>query len=344
MVALNFNQGYNDSRNVEVNPTHHSPATFSENDDSHSEDASKINIILPSNSSDSDSDYRESDFQQKLRIWATEYNITHNATDDLLKILKSNGHPTLPATARTFLQSNNTLETKIVSNMDYYFFGLRAQLKTQIENALAAELIVPTELQISLNIDGMPLYKSSKKSLWPVLAFISNLYPKTVFPVTITCGDKKPKDLDFLNETIDDLNDLIRDGITIENTHYSVYLKCIVCDAPARSMVKCTKLYSGYFGCDKCEQRGQYVDGKVTFPLYENLDLRSDERFRSRVNADHHHNISPLCRLLIDMVLNFPIDYMHQTCLGVMKRLLVTWIRGKRQNRLSHQQKDLKVD
>ena len=329
------------SQNGEESTSQHLPPSLHYDDNSSIEDTLSINSILSSDSSDQEIEQSESNFQHKLRNWAIKFNITQNATDDLLKILRFNGHPRLPATARTFLHTTQTVKTKIVSNMDYYFFGLKFQLNTHIENALAADVIVPTELHISLNIDGLPLYKSSKKSLWPVLAFISNICPKVVFPVAITCGDKKPNNLDFLSETIDDLNSLIYDGLTVGNTHYSVFIKCIVCDAPARSMVKCTKLYSGYYGCDKCEQRGLYVDGKVTFPSCENLVLRSDERFRSRVNVEHHHDDSPLCRLPIDMVHNFPIDYMHQTCLGVMKRLLVTWIRGKRQNRLSTQQKDM---
>ena len=225
--------------------------------------------------------------------------------------------------------------------MEYYFFGFKAQLTKHIEYAISAGIHLPEELNFSMNIDGLPLYRSSKKSLWPVLVLISNIHPKVVFPVVITCGDKKPQNLEFLDETINEINVVLTEGLSVENRSFNVFLSCIVCDAPARSMVKCSKLYSGYYGCDRCNQRGEYVEGKVTFPISDQLQDRTDTSFRAQTNAEHHHSVTPLCRLPIDMIKNFPLDYMHQTCLGVMKRMLLHWLRGRRQNRLSAQQKEL---
>lgn len=46
------------------------------------------------------------------------------------------------------------------------------------------------------------------------------------------------------------------------------------------------------------------------------------------MDEDHHIGISPLLLLNIDLVSNFPIDYMHAVCLGVMRKLLHSWIGG----------------
>ena len=99
-----------------------------------------------------------------------------------------------------------------------------------------------------------------------------------------------------------------------------------ICDAPARALVKGTKLRSRYFGCDKCAQKGMCI-GRVVYPLVKDVNLRTDVSFR-KVNPEHHNNESPFSALPIDMIKKFPIDYMHQLCLGVTKKLILSWVRG----------------
>jgi hypothetical protein len=111
-------------------------------------------------------------------------------------------------------------------------------------------------------------------------------------------------------------------------------VRCIVCDAPARALVKGTKLCSGYFGCDKCAQKGMWV-GRVTYPQVNHLELRTDIFFREQIQEEHHRFLSPFCNMPVDMVNKFPIDYMHQLCLGVMRKLLLVWIRGNRGVKMS---------
>ena len=54
-----------------------------------------------------------------------------------------------------------------------------------------------------------------------------------------------------------------------------------------------------------------------------------------QAQEEHHHGVSPFCALPIDMIQTFPLDYMHQTCFGVMEKLLFVWIRGDCDNKLS---------
>ena len=62
-------------------------------------------------------------------------------------------------------------------------------------------------------------------------------------------GNSKPAAPgELLNPFIDELNELIKCGIRIEDKVHSVALEAIVCDAPARSFVKCIKGHTGYSG------------------------------------------------------------------------------------------------
>lgn len=95
--------------------------------------------------------------------------------------------------------------------------------------------------------------------------------------------------------------------------------------------------FSGYYGCDKCCQQGEFV-GRMTYPLCE-APFRTDTDFRLQSNSKHHNGVSPFCSLPVDMIKFFPIDWMHQVCLGVMKRLLLCWTSGSKQVKLSATQK-----
>ena len=45
-------------------------------------------------------------------------------------------------------------------------------------------------------------------------------------------------------------------------------------------------------------------------------------------DEDYHRGPNPFCKLSIGMVSQFPIDYMHLVCLGVIKRFILLCISG----------------
>lgn len=277
----------------------------------------------------------EQSLTEKLREWVNQYNIKHNAVDSLLSIWREQGYTDLPKTARTLMRTKNDFEMKDISGVSYTYLGLRKQLKANVLRYPKAALEHLSDLEISLNIDGLPLFRSTKNSVWPILVAIVSMDPKVVFPIAYAYGGTKPRDLDFLDDTINELQLVLAEGLEInENQHLEVKLRCIVCDAPARCMVKGVKLVSGYYGCDKCEQKGNWAK-KVIYDQTSELILRTDQRFRDRCNAQHHLLDTPFTRLAsLDMVKSFPIDYMHLVLLGVMKRFLLIWIRGPKTQRL----------
>ena len=71
--------------------------------------------------------------------------------------------------------------------MEYIHFGLRRTIEGQLNHYPEEVLKKHNTLELSLDIDGLPLFKSSKIALWPVLCAI-HLHPTHVFPVTLTSG------------------------------------------------------------------------------------------------------------------------------------------------------------
>ena len=293
------------------------------------DDSSEIvDMNCYSSESDTEDEFNDSMLAEGLMKWTNDFNIKHNALDELLKLLQKSGHR-LPSSARSLLNSKRDVAVLHKSGMQYVFLDLVEQLRKFVRRAPHV-----TELELSINVDGLPLFKSSTTSLWPVLCGIVNVRPAQVFPISLSCGPSKPKDLDFLTDTVDTLQQLLTSGLQVGDRTVPVLLRCVVCDAPARSMVKATKLYSGYAGCDKCTQRGTWL-GKMTYQESSDIELRTDDSFRRQTQPEHHHGTSPFCKLPVDMIKVFPIDYMHQCCLGVMRRLLLTWLRGKPSVKLS---------
>lgn len=134
--------------------------------------------------------------------------------------------------------------------MQYFNFGLHEMVTKTLMGYSVAVFDQIDQLKLHINIDGFPLFKSSKRSGWPVLCSIVNLNPVNVFPISVGIGQSKPSNLDFLADSIAEINHALKEGITYQGKHFQVALQCVVCDAPARAMVKCVKQYSGYFGCD----------------------------------------------------------------------------------------------
>lgn len=64
------------------------------------------------------------------------------------------------------------------------------------------------------------------------------------------------------------------------------------------------------------------------YPTERNVISRSNESFRSKQDENHHRYESILEELDIDMVTSFPLDYMHVVLLGVLKRMMQSWLNG----------------
>lgn len=84
----------------------------------------------------------------------------------------------------------------------------------------------------------MPLFKSSQKSLWPILAKIVNVQSIDVFLIGCYLGNKKPNDVDsYLHDFMYELAQLKENGLDFNGKNISVEVRGFICDTPARAFV-----------------------------------------------------------------------------------------------------------
>jgi hypothetical protein len=266
-----------------------------------------------------------------LKDYLSSTDVPFTFIKGLLNVLRKY-HPCLPSDPRTLMNTNRSaLPLKLVEPGYYYHFGIRKGLEHIIPNLT----LTTQNLFLELNIDGMPLFKSTVSGFWPILASLHG-FSNTVFVVGLYYGVKKPLESnDFLCDLIQELKVMLVEGLYVNNVQLNIQFRCCCCDTPARAFVKCIKGHSGYFGCDRCIIKGDRCDNRLVFVSTDN-ELREDSSFRLRVQSEHHHGASPFEQLpMIDMVTMFPNDYMHSICKGNVLYLLEILRTGPLPYRLS---------
>jgi hypothetical protein len=290
-------------------------------------------------------------FCSNLQVWALKHNITHTAIDNLLLILKPELNFSLPLSAKTLLNTPKKVNAIEKCGGDYVYFGMQneitKQIKTQKEdsnNKLCFTGSDKSKFNIKLNIgiDGLPISKSSNKQFWPILGIVLNLSKKP-FLIALYFGEKKPNNCnEFLEDFVNECVKLESSGITVDKIFYSFSLNCIIADAPARSFIKNIKNHNGYNSCENCECNGTWLGRVILNEL--NCKLRSDVSFRNMIDKKHHNGETILSKINIGLVTQVPCEYMHLICLGVVKKFLKTWVKGKIPHRLSGNQVKLMSD
>lgn len=287
--------------------------------------------------SDSPSDSDDGDLGEALAAWAVSENIPHSALGKLLKILQSH-HASLPADPRTLLKTKRSeaMDVKNKAGGTYYHFGILPSMTATLE-AHQSALSEGMCLELQVNVDGLPLFKSSSMQFWPILSYIQNLPTHSPFVITLFSGNGRPALHEYMEDFIQDVNNMEK-GFKFNGMNLRLKLQAMVCDAPAGAFLKCVKGHTGYSGCEKCTQEGEYLNHRIVFPE-TNASLRQDEDFIDMSDEGHHLGSSPLLATSLGLVSGFPLDFMHLVCLGVMRHLHL-WLKGPLACRLSSRQVD----
>jgi len=131
------------------------------------------------------------DLSNWLCFWKLKHNITHTALSELLNKLRTCGYYDLSKDARTLLNTpKNSIIEILAENESLFHYGLK---KAIIEQLVRTKFIVKNQvIMIDLNIDGLPISKSSKSQIWPILGKIYGDKAFTPFVISAYHGYSKP--------------------------------------------------------------------------------------------------------------------------------------------------------
>ncbi|XP_071851491.1 uncharacterized protein [Apostichopus japonicus] len=214
----------------------------------------------------------------------------------------------------------------------------------------------PYNISFCLNTDGIPVFKSSKVSIWPVYLMINELEYKlrrqkeNMLFCGLWCGESKPLFSVFSRPFLHSLKNLEEQGVTVQVNEKKEVCKGFVlsstADLPAKSALMNMVQYNGKHGCPNCLQPGQNFrtqsGGNIHVSPYDKNNpagtLRSSEQsfndakeaLAQKVPVNGVKGPSFLMGLRrYKFILGTSIDYMHCVLLGITKCLLSLWFSSR---------------
>ena len=315
------------SESIEVDSNNDDDYCILEQDD----DDDEVEVGDSTKAGDYEIDRRLS-FRDQLARWSVSFNVTGTAFSVLLKILLAYEVVLdLPRDRRTVLGTARSVLTKKMPGGEYFHFGLTSGL-CNILNSLSSTAFdrLDNILNIVINMDGLPCFKSVNTHFWPILCSL-HAFGKSSSPFTIGVfyGVEKEKNLfDYLADFVSDYNICRTDGFKCRGRLFKVNVHAVVCDAPARAFVKNVYNFASRYPCERCcigsdRNRHRFI--------LDNANPRTDTNVL-KLDDKHNKGPSPLSSCNIKLVSQVVIDYMHLVLLGILKKLLIMWLFTKKQD------------
>nr|XP_049462611.1 uncharacterized protein LOC120952276 isoform X2 [Anopheles coluzzii] len=224
--------------------------------------------------------------QEGLRYVAVTKNLSRSTVNMILGLLRRKLKLCLPADARTLLKTSTKvgMEIQPILGGQFWYQGIETVIREHF-----GEIIPHVDLfSLQVFIDGLPLYKSSARQLWPILFKVEELPDAPVMLAGVFCGFTKPDHVEgFLRPLVDEVNKLQSSGLRFGDKTVGVKLHIFIADLPARCFAKATISYVGKHSCHKCTCVGVHEGKKV---IFDDVDaaLRTEESFKGRTDKEHH--------------------------------------------------------
>ena len=208
-------------------------------------------------------------------------------------------------------------------------------------------------LSLSFNCDGVPVFRSSRYSIWPLLCSVNEIpreeRDKHVLLCGLWFGSSKPNMSSFFKPFVEECNSLAKTGVQWQDPNddvvktVRVYPLCAICDAVARPLLQNFKQFNGEYGCGHCLHPGmQLRKGNGTARVYPCLEELPDGRDHNttveiaeiaKIEEQSIFGIkgpSAIADLpYFDMINGVVPDYMHCVLLGVCRQIATLWFDSK---------------
>lgn len=202
-------------------------------------------------------------------------------------------------------------------------------------------VIADTDITLQWNTDGVQMFNSSTRAIWPIQISINELPYRDRKDNILLCGlwygNEKPNMNLFLRPFIDELTDLHSLGISFippgseEEITIKVHTLLSPVDSVARAPLQNVNQFNGKFGCSFCLNPGDRVPvGRGYARVY--CGGEGSKRTKRFHESDAEKAIArgrPVRGVkgvslawfipLFHIIASFPPEYMHSVLLGVVK-------------------------
>ncbi|XP_055531789.1 uncharacterized protein LOC129722408 [Wyeomyia smithii] len=152
------------------------------------------------------------DTTNAIRSSACDFNITHRALKEILSIIRHDyGDKDLPMDPRTLMRTpqRTGMTFKSISGGQYWHQGLEICLKKSFEH-----LTEDIQIELNVNIDGLPIHRSSKYQFWPILCNVHQMPHIPPMTVGIFLGKIKPQNItEYLTPFVEELISVLSKGV-----------------------------------------------------------------------------------------------------------------------------------
>lgn len=202
-------------------------------------------------------------------------------------------------------------------------------------------------LSLTVNTDGVQIFNSTKKSVWPIQV-IQNFLPPTIRyrtknVIVVALHDGKPNMCDFLYPFLQELKKINEEGglqISKNGERYTFMpiITSFTADLPAKADVLGMVGHCGYFACSYCTHPGNLIkkDRKTKavvrfvakkYPSRTHGDILSTYMKLKSTPINGVKSISCMIAACdFDLIDGFSIDYLHCALLGVTRLLMNLWL------------------